>query len=115
MSAATVTLTDDDKSTTTPGDKDGAELSITRPTSANVSGSGSNAEFTVTLSAAVDAQVQVAWSGAAGDGRGGPGADLGPTSGTVTFAANSRGGGDADHHHRRDGRPALGDRRRRSR
>ena len=61
ITSATVTLTDDDKSTTTPtDDKDTAELSISGPT-ANVA-EGSDATFTVTLSQAVAAQVQVAWS-----------------------------------------------------
>ena len=89
VSSATVTLTDDDKSTTTPGDTDSAELSITGPT-ANVA-EGSNAEFTVTLSAAVDAQVQVAWTAPLGTDAA-EGADLSATSGTVTFAANSAAG-----------------------
>ena len=89
VSSATVTLTDDDKSTTTPGDTDSAELSITGPT-ANVA-EGSNAEFTVTLSAAVDAQVQVAWAAPLGTDAA-EGADLSATSGTVTFAANSAAG-----------------------
>ena len=98
VSSATVTLTDDDKSTTTPGDTDSAELSITGPT-ANVA-EGSNAEFTVTLSAAVDAQVQVAWSGAAGDGRGRGG---GPVRhvGDGDVRGELGGGSHADHHHHR--------------
>ena len=87
VSDATITLTDDDKTTTgDPGDKDGAELSISSPASAVAE--GSNAVFTVTLSAVVDAEVQVAWSAPlAADAA--EGADLGATSGTVTFAANS--------------------------
>ena len=52
---------------------------------------GGNAEFTVTLSAAVDAQVQVAWSAPLGTDAA-ESADLGATSGTVTFAANSAAG-----------------------
>ena len=92
VSDAIITLTDDDKSTTGPGnedDKDSAELSISGP-SANVS-EGSAATFTVTLSQAVDAEVQVAWSAPlAADAA--EGADLSATSGTVTFAANSRAG-----------------------
>ena len=71
VSSATVTLTDDDKSTVDPGeedDKDSAELSISGP-SANVS-EGGNAVFTVTLSAAIAKEVQVAWSRASGYGRG---------------------------------------------
>ena len=90
VSDATVTLTDDDKTTTTPvDDKDSAELSISGPTS-NVS-EGRNATFTVTLSAAVAAEVQVAWSTPLGTDAA-SGADLGTTSGTVTFAANSAAG-----------------------
>ena len=45
----------------------------------------------MTLSAAVDAQVQVAWTAPLGTDAA-TGADLGPTSGTVTFAANSAAG-----------------------
>ena len=52
---------------------------------------GSDATFTVTLSKAVDAQVQVAWSAPlAADAA--DSADLGSTSGTVTFSANSAAG-----------------------
>ena len=90
VTSATITLTDDDKSTTTtPDDKDSAEFSITGPT-ANVS-EGSDATFTVTLSKAVAAQVQVAWSAPLVTDAA-EGADLGTTSGTVTFAANSAAG-----------------------
>ena len=89
VSSATVTLTDDDKSTTTPGDKDTAELSIAGP-SASVS-EGSDAVFTVTLSAGVAAEVRVGWSGPLGTDAA-EGADLGTTSGTVTFPANSAAG-----------------------
>ena len=87
VTSATVTLTDDDKTTTgDPGDKDSAELSISGPASAVAE--GSDATFTVTLSKAVDAQVQVAWSAPlAADAA--EGSDLGTTSGTVTFTANS--------------------------
>ena len=61
VTSATVTLTDDNKTTTTPtDDKDSAEISISGPTS-NVA-EGSNASFTVTLSRAVSKQVQVAWT-----------------------------------------------------
>ena len=89
VTSATITLTDDDKGTTTPGDKDSAELSIEGP-SGSVS-EGSAATFTVTLSAAVAADVTVAWSAPlAADSA--EGADLGTTSGTVTFAANSAAG-----------------------
>ena len=86
VTSATVTLTDDDKTTTTPGDKDSAELSISGPTS-NVS-EGSDATFTVTLSKAVAKDVTVAWS-APSSGDAAEAADLGTTSGTVTFAAGS--------------------------
>ena len=89
VTSATVTLTDDDKGTTTPGDKDSAEISISGPTS-NVA-EGSDATFTVTLSKAVAAEVQVAWSAPLGTDSAGA-ADLGTTSGTVTFAANSAAG-----------------------
>ena len=89
VSDAIITLTDDDKTTTTPGDKDSAELSISGPTS-NVS-EGGNAVFTVTLSKAVDAEVQVAWSAPLGTDAA-EGADLSATSGTVTFEANSAAG-----------------------
>ena len=89
VTSATITLTDDDKSTTPTDDKDSAELSISGP-AANVS-EGSDATFTVTLSAAVAAQVQVAWSAPLGTDAAGS-ADLDDTSGTVTFAANSAAG-----------------------
>ena len=89
VTSATITLTDDDKTTTTRDDKDTAELSISGP-AANVS-EGSDATFTVTLSAAVAAQVQVAWSAPLGTDAAGS-ADLDDTSGTVTFAANSAAG-----------------------
>ena len=92
MSDATITLTDDDKSTADPGDeddKDSAELSISGPTSSV--NEGSDAEFTVTLSAAIAKEVQVAWSAPLGTD-GAESADLGSTSGTVTFAANSAAG-----------------------
>ena len=84
VTSATITLTDDDKSTTTPGDKDSSELSISSPAS-NVS-EGSDATFTVTLSAAVSKAVTVAWT-ATGNTN-----DYSPTSGTVTFAAGSTAG-----------------------
>ena len=82
VSDATITLTDDDKSTTPTDDKDSAELSISGPTS-DVD-EGSDATFTVTLSAAVSKEVTVAWTAA------GNTSDYTPTSGTVTFAAGSR-------------------------
>ena len=90
VSDATVTLTDDNKTTTTDtDDKDSAELRISGPAS-SVS-EGSNAVFTVTLSKAVAVQVQVAWSAPLGTDAA-ESADLGSTSGTVTFAANSAAG-----------------------
>ena len=89
VTSATVTLTDDDKATTTPGDKDSAELSITGPTS-NVD-EGSDATFTVTLSKSVAAEVQVAWSAPLSTDAA-EGADLSATSGTVTFPADSAAG-----------------------
>ena len=89
VSDAIITLTDDDKSTTPTDDKDSAELSISGP-SASVS-EGSDASFTVTLSKAVAAEVQVAWSAPLGADAA-EGADLSATSGTVTFAANSAAG-----------------------
>ena len=89
VSDAIITLTDDDKSTTPTDDKDSADLSISGPTS-NVS-EGSDATFTVTLSKAVAAEVQVAWSAPLGTDSA-KAADLGTTSGTVTFAANSAAG-----------------------
>ena len=79
VSSATITITDDDTAT----------LSITGPTAAVTE--GANAAFTVTLSHAVDADVTVAWS-APGAGDDVVAADLGSTSGTVTFAANSAAG-----------------------
>ena len=89
VSDAIVTLTDDDKGTTTPGDKDSADLSISGP-SASVA-EGSNAVFTVTLSKAVAADVTVAWSAPlAADAA--ESSDLGSASGTVTFSANSAAG-----------------------
>ena len=87
VSDATITLTDDDKTTTDPGeedDKDSAELSISGP-SANIA-EGSDATFTVTLSAAVSKEVTVAWTAT------GNTSDYSPTSGTVTFAAGSKAG-----------------------
>ena len=87
VTSATITLTDDNGSTSDPGeedDKDSAELSITGPT-ANVS-EGSDATFTVTLSAAVSKEVTVAWAATGNTD------DYSPTSGTVTFAANSAAG-----------------------
>ena len=90
VTSATVTLTDDNKTTTTPADdKDSADLSISGPASS--ADEGSNAVFTVTLSKQVDAEVQVAWS-APLTADAAEGADLGTTSGTVTFAANSAAG-----------------------
>ena len=79
VSSATITLEDDDTAT----------LSVSGPASA-VS-EGSDATFTVTLSHAVAADVTVAWS-APGAGDDAVAADLGATSGTVTFTANSAAG-----------------------
>ena len=65
VTSATVTLTDDDKTTTgVPDDKDSAVLSITGPGS-NVA-EGGDAEFTVTLSKAVAKEVHGGLVGAAG-------------------------------------------------
>ena len=90
VTSATVTLTDDDKTTTdAPDDKDSAVLSISGPAS-NVA-EGSDASFTVTLSQAVAAQVQVAWSAPLSSDAA-EGSDLSTTSGTVTFPANSAAG-----------------------
>ena len=89
VTSATVTLTDDDKTTTTPGDKDTAELSISGPASAVAE--GSDASFTVTLSKGVAAEVRVGWSAPLGTDAA-EGSDLSATSGTVTFAANSAAG-----------------------
>ena len=106
VTSATVTLTDDDKSTTTPtDDKDSAELSIYGPAS-NVS-EGGNATFTVTLSAAVAAQVQVAWSAPLGTDAA-EGADLSATSGNGDICGEQRGWGDAGHHDNRYRRQAVG-------
>ena len=77
--AATITIKDSTR----------GELSITGPASAVAE--GSDASFTVTLSKAVAAQVQVAWSAPLGTDAA-EGADLSATSGTVTFAANSAAG-----------------------
>ena len=96
MTSASVTLTDDDKTTTGPeegDDKDTAEISISGP-SGNV-GEGSDATFTVTLSAAAAAEMQVGWS-APLDTDAAEGSDLSATSGTVTFAANSAAGATQD-------------------
>ncbi len=70
-----------------------ADISISGPTG-NVS-EGSDATFTVTLSHAVDAEVQVAWSALSGTDSA-EAADLDSTSGTVTFAANSAAGATQD-------------------
>ena len=66
-------------------DDDSTYLSITGPT--NVS-EGANASFTVTLSKTVPADVTVAWSTIV-DTDTAVAADLGATSGSVTFPANS--------------------------
>ena len=91
VTSATITLTDDDKTTTTiPGDKDTAEISISGP-SANVA-EGSDATFTVTLSAggvqgSAGGVERPAWPPTQRRAR-----DLSATSGTVTFAAGSAAG-----------------------
>ena len=74
VSDAAITLEDDDT----------AEVSITGPSS-NVA-EGSNAGFTVTLSATVAKQVKVAWSATAGTASS---SDFSPASGTVTFPTGS--------------------------
>ena len=89
VSSATITLKDLNGTSDDPKDEDQADLSISGPTT-NVA-EGSNAEFTVTLSAAVASEVQVAWSAPLGTDAA-EGADLGTTSGTVTFPANSAAG-----------------------
>ena len=84
VTSATITLTDDDKSTGDPGeedDVDSAELSISGPSA--TSAEGSDATFTVTLSAAVAKEVTVAWTATGNTD------DYSPDSGTVTFAAGS--------------------------
>ena len=93
VTAATVTLTDDDKSTTPTDDKDSAEISISGPTGGVAE--GSDATFTVTLSKSVSKAVTVAWSAPLGADSA-EGADLGTTSGTVMFAANSAAGATQD-------------------
>ena len=78
VSSATITLEDDDTAT----------LSVSGPSSSV--NEGSDATFTVTLSHAVDESVTVAWSAPqTGDTAA---ADLGATSGDVTFTANSAAG-----------------------
>ncbi len=83
VSGATITLRDHDSKRK----QSTAELSISGP-SANVV-EGSNAGFTVTLSASVAKQVKVAWSATLGTAEA---ADFSPASGTVTFAADSAAG-----------------------
>ena len=88
VTSATITLTDDNKTTTTPtDDKDTAEISISGPEDDSVA-EGGDASFTVTLSAAVSKEVQVAWSAPVGTDAA-EGADLSATAGTVTIAAGS--------------------------
>ena len=89
VTSATITLKDHNGDTDDEDDKDTAEISVSGP-SANVS-EGGNASFTVTLSEAVAAQVQVAWSAPLGTDAA-ESSDLSATSGTVTFAANSAAG-----------------------
>ena len=88
---ATITLTDDDKDTTTPGDLDSAVLSISGPTSDSVS-EGSDATFTVTLSASVAAEVSVAWSAPLWVRTLPRPQTWAAATGTVTFVANSAAG-----------------------
>ena len=89
VTSATITLTDDNKTTSTPtDDKDSAELSISGPAS-NVA-EGSDATFEVTLSAGVAKEVTVAWTATGNTD------DYAPASGTVTFAANSAAGSTQD-------------------
>ena len=71
----------------TINDDDSTYLSISGPTSEVQE--GGNASFTVTLSKTVSADVTVAWSVATDTAET---ADLGATSGTVTFDANSAAG-----------------------
>ena len=109
VSDASITLTDDDKSTADPGDeddKDSAELSISGPSS-NVN-EGSDATFTVTLSAAVSKQVQVAWS-APLSADAAEASDLGSTSGDGDLRGGIGCWVDGEHHHHRHGRRAVGD------
>ena len=89
VSEATVTLTDDNKATTPPGDTDSAEVSITGP--ASPVSEGSAASFTVTLSKSVAAEVTVGWTAplSTDDAEG---SDLSDTSGKVIFPANSSAG-----------------------
>ena len=88
VSDATITINDHNGTTTgDPNDKDSAELSITGPASVD---EGSDATFTVTLSAAVSKEVTVAWSAAGNTD------DYSPDSGTVTFAAGSAAGATQD-------------------
>ena len=107
VSDAIITLTDDDKSTTgDPNDKDGAELSVAGPTS-NVS-EGGNAVFTVTLSAAVDAEVTGGMECTVGDGCCG-GSGLVRYVGNCDVCGEQRSGGDAEHHDHGDGRHVVGE------
>ena len=102
VNSADITLSDH----ATSKQLDGAKLSISGPSSSVTE--GSTASFTVTLSKAVAAEVQVAWSAPLGTDAA-VAADLGATSGTVTFEANSCGGGHADDHGDHHRRPALRD------
>ena len=87
VTSATITMKDlNGDSKDDPEDMDSTDLRITGPSSNVAEGGG--AVFTVTLSEAVASQVQVAWSAPLGTDAA-EAADLGTTSGTVTFAANS--------------------------
>ena len=70
-------------------DNDTATVGISGPTSEVAE--GSNAEFTVTLSKAISKETTVAWSAPLSTDTA-EAADLGATSGTVTFAAGSAAG-----------------------
>ena len=70
-------------------DNDSATVGITGPSAAV--DEGSSAEFTVTLSTAIAKETTVAWSAPLATDKA-TAADLGATSGTVTFAADSAAG-----------------------
>ena len=76
--------------TITIGDNDTATLGITGP--AGVVAEGGSAEFTVTLSHEVDAQVAVAWSAGSTATVAASADDYSPDSGTVIFLAGSAAG-----------------------
>ena len=87
VTSATITMKDLNGTTTDdPNDEDKADLKLTGPS--GTVPEGSDATFTVTLSAGVASQVQVAWSAPLGTDAA-EADDLGTTSGTLTFAADS--------------------------